>query len=148
MTTTGMLSRFAIWFAVAALFGACESLEPSSAPPSASHGVVASQFPDVPVPKDMKLLEGAHRSHSVQSGDYRFAELWYEGSRAVLDVSSYMQERMRGHNWEPVAVEAPAPDVQNLKWKRGNYVAECNLSRDNALTLMKITLRTELPKRE
>jgi hypothetical protein len=146
MSTTGVLPRIAIWFGLAALSAACESLEPSPAPASASHGVVAAQFSDLPVPKGMRLLQNEHRSHSLQQGDYRFAELWYEGSSPLLDVSTYMQDRMRDHNWEPIAVEAPAPDVQNLKWKRGMYLAECTLSRENALTLMKVTLRTEIAK--
>ena len=110
--------------------------------------MVAAQFSDLPVPKGMRLLENEHRSHSIQQGDYRFAELWYEGSSPLLDVSTYMQDRMRDHNWEPLAIDAPAPDVQNLKWKRGIYLAECTLSRENALTLMKLTLRTEIPKQQ
>lgn len=115
---------------------------PGEGPPEGSHGVNAVQFEDIPVPQGMVLKDSQHRSHSIQTGDYRYGEFVYEGSLSLAQVSQYLTERMPQYNWSQVDKQFPAPDVMFLQFQRGHSVADCSLTRDQAMTVMRITVQT------
>ena len=127
---------------VASLFAACQDVANAY---RGNLGVSAVQFPDVPAPHGMGLREHEHMSHSLQVGEYRYGEFEYAGPLTVREVSAYMRERMPQHSWEMVADDAPSPDVQVMKFRRGKYVAECTVSRDKALTRMRVKVQTRVP---
>lgn len=107
------------------------------------HGVSANQFSDIPVPAGMKLRERWHKSNSVAVGDFRRADLLYEGSLTIMAASSYMRERMPQHSWALEMRETREKGREELRFRRGSHVVTCSIRREKLITTMTVNLRTE-----
>lgn len=134
--------------ALAASFGVLAVLAAGCATPpegSPTDGVSAHQFPDIPVPAGLKLRDRAHRSDSLEIGDFRYANFEYSGGVPVAEVSAYLRERMPQHSWELTGEETDPEGNERLKFRRGRYFAECRLARDEkAVTNLHVTYRTSI----
>lgn len=73
----------------------------------------AVDFDDLPVPRGFDLLTNDSRSGAVTVGNYRSAELVYEGVGAPVTIENYYRERMPLYGWETCAEG----------WRKGNNVA-------------------------
>ena len=112
-------------------------------------GVAAIQFSDIPVPDGLVLQERHHRSDSLENGSYRYANFLYEGTTPVARVGDYMRERMPHHAWVLRDQRSdPAGDGETLKFERGRYVAECTISRRDALTTMAVEVRSRIEQKD
>jgi hypothetical protein len=104
------------------------------------------QFDDIPVPDGMKLKdEPKHVSDSVVIGEFRYANLVYEGTVPVPELSAYLRDRMPQHAWRLTRDEEEGSGGEFLRFRRGKYVADCQLSKDKeieAFTRMQVAVRT------
>lgn len=130
------LAGFSLVLALA-LSAACST-------PGLGDGVQALQFADIPVPAGMRLQDEYHASDSLQIGDYRYANFLYAGGISVAEASSYMRERMPQHAWQLVDESGDPQSGQLLRFERGRYRADCQLTRRNARTTLQISVRTEI----
>jgi hypothetical protein len=128
--------RASLTAAVLAL-AACQS-------PRLRDGVQALQFADIPVPAGMRLQDENHASDSLEIGDYRYANFVYAGSAPIGAVSAYMLERMPQHAWMLVEQAGSTNGVLTLRFQRGRYWADCQLSRASSRTRMAIAVRTKI----
>jgi hypothetical protein len=110
-------------------------------------GVQALQFADIPVPAEMQLQDENHASDSLEIGDYRYANFVYAGSMPIGTVSSYLLERMPQHAWTLVEQTGTANGVLTLRFQRGRYWADCQLSRASSRTRMEIAVRTRIAEK-
>lgn len=114
-------------------------------PPPPDDGVGAIQFDDIPVPDGMSLKEHNHVSDSVVVGEFRYANFEYTGTIPVPQVGAYLRDRMPQHRWHLTRDEATPSGAEYLSFRRGKYVADCSLVKDDeieAITHMKVTVRT------
>jgi hypothetical protein len=107
----------------------------------ADDGVHAVQWSDIRVPKGMKLSTHLHQSNTLEVGNYRYANLVYEGGRTPLQVASYLLETMPKHAYRLVSQEHVAGGEQ-LVFQRGPHTSTCTISNHERLTRLEIRVRT------
>lgn len=106
-------------------------------------GVSYRQPDDIPIPHGMKLLDTLHQSHTLVESDYRFANLVYEGTNSLTDVSAFLQERMPNHSHKLVRKTTKNGNCEVLVFKRGRYTSECTVRRLEFTTKLEIKIRTD-----
>jgi hypothetical protein len=107
----------------------------------ANDGVHAVQWTDIRVPRDMKLSTHLHQSNTVEVGDYRYANLVYEGGGTPMQVAAYLLETMPKHSYERVSQQKTG-DSETLVFRRGPQVSTCIVSTHDRLTRLEIRVRT------
>ncbi len=114
--------------------------------PNWNSGVSAIQPEDIAVPKGMKLVEHHHTSDVRESGSYRYANLTYQGSLPAAQVASYLLENLPLRNYQLEAKETPGKGQEKLRFRRGPYVLDCTIHRQEGLrqTRLVYKLRTHL----
>lgn len=122
--------------AALALAPACET------PAAPDDGVSAIQFADIPIPDGLKLHEHNHVSDAVVVGSFRHANFTYSGTIPVAEVSAYLRDRMPHHRWHLIDEETDTSGGENLRFRRGKYVAECRLAKVESITEMNVSVRT------
>jgi hypothetical protein len=127
---------------VAALFGACQSADPSG-----EHGVSAVQFQDVVVPSGMQLRDEAHESHSRDDAGHRQAHYVYTGPTRVEDAIAYVRQRMPQHDWTMVSEDKSEDDGVRLRFERGIYRADYSFTRSEGATVMVVDYSTDYSRR-
>lgn len=110
-------------------------------------GVSASQFKDVVVPAGLRLLDGAHESHSIEAASWRLGHFVYSGSVPDEEAASYVRQRMPQHNWELVVDERVDENTTKLRFLRGHYAAEYRFIRQDGRTQMVVDYQTDYARR-
>jgi len=128
--------------AVAGLFGSCATEQPRE-----SDGVSASQFKDVVVPAGLRLLDGAHESHSIEASGWREGHFLYTGTVPGEEAANYVRQRMPQHNWELVVDERVDENTTRLRFLRGHYAAEYRFIRQDGRTQMVVDYQTDYARR-
>ena len=102
----------------------------------------ASQFGDIPVPDGMTFQEGPTQSNSYEAGGFRYADLRYYGNLSVAEVARFMKKGMGRHGWELESAKDETAEV-DLVFKRTPDQARCRIWKDDAVTRMKVEVRTK-----
>ena len=105
--------------------------------------VNAVQPKDIPVIDGMDLKTHLLASDTLEIGDYKYANLVYEGVVPVVQVAAHLLERMPQHSYRLVG-EDRSRDLERLEFQRGRYTAVCTIRRDEYVTRLEIELRTHL----
>ena len=102
----------------------------------------AVQPRDIPVPAGMELKTYNHASNTLEVGEYRYADLVYEGETPAIQVASYLLQRMPQHSYRLVSDERIAKDHLKYVFERGPYRTECIIRGLEFWTRLEIRLRT------
>ncbi|MGE3173323.1 MAG: hypothetical protein AB7O97_11915 [Planctomycetota bacterium] len=129
---------------VLVLLGACQSLEPDT---DADTGVSAVQFQDLVVPAGMSMIDRYHESHSREDAGWRYGHFEYLGAPQLDEACAHLLSRMPQHNWQLAADEATDASSRRLRFERGRYVVDYNLTRIDGVTRMVVDYRTEIENR-
>ena len=109
---------------------------------SIADGVHAVQPRDIPVPKGMKLKTHLHASNTLEIGEYRYADLVYEGGASSMQVADYLLKRMPQHSYRIVSQKKLQNEAEQLVFERGPYVSTCTIRSVDRLTRLEIRVRT------
>lgn len=134
------IGPFTVSLAVSVLLGACTGMNRDGSTEQAS-GLTAVQFADIPVPDGMKLQTGLNESHSYESGQFRFADLFYFGNLPTAEVTDYMKRRMALHGWQ--LIDEKTGERSELVFVRRPNRVRCEVWVDNSsVTRMHVEVRT------
>jgi hypothetical protein len=115
--------------------------------PATTDGVSAVQFQDVVVPTGLRLRSGAHESYSREEASWRHGHFEYVGPTDVRAAADYVRERMPQHSWAKVQDTAPTEASFQLRFERGIYRADYNLTRSDGATVMVVDYTTDFSRR-
>ncbi|GEM_PF-6914344 len=129
--------------------GASCSIERSFRGPEAdgSEMITPRQFPDLPVPRDYKLLSSTKRSWSFQRGKFRTGNLVYRGSLAIERLRKFLLDRLPVHGWDLQDESRPTRERFRQNWisKKDQevlYVLQVEVKDEGRSSLLRYDLRT------
>lgn len=113
--------------------------------PPDGYGVRAIQFSDVVVPAGMKLREANEESFTLEVGSWRTGHLVYAGTAMVSVVGTQVLERMPRHAWRLMEDQVLNSQTRQLRFERGQYIAQYTIKRQETLTMMIVDYSTQAP---